>query len=738
MTKRTSYEAYPWFTLRAPLLSVETLNRIPSAIQDIEGFLRKTYNDPIIREAVVLGSYEFSRLIDKAFSNEKQPPDRELLLSLLRYLIRLSSRCTPFGTFAGFSTGKTGNETDIRLSGSRNHRLHVRPDMEYLMCVARYFISDPAIRSILCFAPNSSLYRVGDRWHYIEIQMVPGVRSKIYDVVTVDDNGILCGLLEYCASGKKLAEIHKYLEHLGYNEPEISAFADSLIKSQVLISELEPVVSGPEYLDSIVKISKRIKPGNLSAESLILLNRSIKEINHPGSLLPQREHLSSLARTIPVEVSENHLIQADMKLGTEQIILSRDLANQVLLGIRIVRALSSATPADPLKGFREAFRRRYGERSVQLVKVLDPETGIGLEGNNENYWTDPVPWIDDLLWRPGLNPSVYQGNPGNPWLAGRLFDILASGDLYLELTSQDLQSLNLHDGEWPYQVWAFSELFTDPVMGDAAVHLIHGAGGHPAFLLGRFGFADPSHTMEWVKELIRDEQETNPDSIYAEVVHLPEDRTGNILQRPFSYDYEIPYLARSEKPAENQIPVTDLLVSIAGKRIVLTSATTGKKIEPRMTNAYNHSLGKLSLYKFLHRYQLQDPDPVWRPSWGEAARQAPFIPGIRFKNLILSAPVWTFHPADLKQWIRPDKGETDTCSLIHWKNQRKMPDRMLWMSGDLELFFDWNHPGLVLAFWEVIHNLNSVRVCPFYQADTPVTGPGGAFANQIILCYKQI
>jgi len=738
MAKRTGYEAYPWFTLRAPLLSVETLNRIPIAVSDLEGFLRKMYDDPIIRESVILGSYEFSRLVDKAFADRMQAPGKDLLLSLLRYLIRLSSRCTPFGTFAGFATGKIGNETDIRLDRPQNHRLHVRPDMEYLMRVARCFNSDPALRGNLLFYPNSSLYRVGDRWHYVEIKIIPGVKGKIYDVVTVEDHGVLCNLLDFCSSGKKLAKIHEYLEHLEYGEPDISAYTGSLIESQVLVSELEPVVSGPEYLDSMVRRSKRFPPGSPFADSLLQLYFSLDKIRGPGSLLPQLQHISRLTRTIPVEVTENHLIQADMRLATEQIILNRDLANQVLLGIRIARALSAEMPADILKGFREAFRKRYGERSVGLVRALDPETGIGLDGANENYWTDPVPWIDDLRWGPSLNPSVYQGNPGNPWLADRFFNTLASGDLYLELTSHDLQSLNLHDGEWPGQIWAFSELFTDPETGDASVHLIHGAGGHPAFLLGRFGFADPGNTMDWVQELIRDEQKGKPDSIYAEVVHLPEDRTGNIMQRPYSYDYEIPYLASSGKPPENQIPVADLLISVEGNRIVLTSASTGKPIEPRMTNAYNHSLCKLSLYKFLHRYQLQDPDPVWRPAWGEASRRSPFIPGIRFKNLILSAPVWIFHPVDLKQWIKPDEGTVDTDSLINWKNQRKMPDRMLWMSGDLELFFDWNHPGLVLAFWEVIHNLSSVRVRPFYQADTPVTGPGGTFANQIILCFKQL
>jgi len=156
-----------------------------------------------------------------------------------------------------------------------------------------------------------------------------------------------------------------------------------------------------------------------------------------------------------------------------------------------------------------------------------------------------------------------------------------------------------------------------------------------------------------------------------------------------------------------------------------------------MTNAYNHNLGKLSLYKFLHRYQLQGAYAAWRPDWGLAGRNAPFVPGVRYKNLILSAPVWTFRPAELNVWIQPETGEVNLNSLILWKNRRQMPDEMVWMSGDLELYFNWGNQALILALWDVIHRLKKVRVRPFYQSRSPVHGPGGSMANQILICFKQ-
>ena len=46
-------------------------------------------------------------------------------------------------------------------------------------------------------------------------------------------------------------------------------------------------------------------------------------------------------------------------------------------------------------------------------------------------------------------------------------------------------------------------------------------------------------------------------------------RLGNILFRPLLRSHEIPYLGRSGAPLDRQIPVTDLVVSVAEGEIVL-------------------------------------------------------------------------------------------------------------------------------------------------------------------------
>lgn len=739
MGKRVAYEPYQKFMLRAPLLPVGFLNSIPDSPEKLFPFLRDSWQDPMIREGLVLGSHEFSERLEGEFiKGQMASIDPGLLYALLRYLCRFSSRCTPFGTFAGFCIGEIGSETAIRLNGRAGHHLHARPDMEYLMGIARLLETDGHIKGKLIYTGNTTLYRVGPRWHYVEVIVSDGKTGKVYDIVSIDDSGIVGGILEFCRDGRTLSEIRKYLITGGWVETEVADFVESLVESQVIVSSLEPVICGPEYMECLISQLVQDFENQAIVQSLLKLKNLFDRMSQPSTVLANLPFIDTILAEIPVQVNRNHLIQVDMHLSSSAITIDALVSGQVLLGLRIIRALSSNRKADVLQGFRKAFAGRYGDRKVSLVKALDPETGIGLEGWGEGYWTDPVPWIDDLRWGPGFDFGPTESNPGNHWLAGKYQEVMRSGEQYVEMESSDLQSIGLHDGVWPIQMTAMVELFEPESPGDLNIHLLLGSSGNPAYLLGRFGFADPDSTRKWIHQLIEEESAVHPDAICAEVVHLPEDRTGNVLQRPSFLDYEIPYLARSAKSPDSQIPVTDLLVALENQQLVLYSASSGKKIRPYMSNAYNHQLGNLAVYKFLHRIQLQSPDLVFKPDWGDFIRQASFIPGIRFKNLILSPPVWLIRCEDMARWIHPDINEVDINELVSWKNGNKMADEMLWMSSDQELYFNWTNPNLVLALWEVIRHFTFIRVRQFFlSAGTPVKSPDGSHANQFVFCYRK-
>src|SRR5262249_61048858 len=96
---------------------------------------------------------------------------------------------------------------------------------------------------------------------------------------------------------------------------------------------------------------------------------------------------------------------------------------------------------------------------------------------------------------------------------------------------------------------------------------------------GRFCPGDPGFHRQ-VEEPLRAEEALQPDAVFAEIVHLPEGRLGNILARPVLRAYEIPYLGRASVPPDRQIPVTDLRVSVVSGEGGLPPAPAGRAAGP--------------------------------------------------------------------------------------------------------------------------------------------------------------
>ena len=144
---RFQYQIADTFLLRAPLLSLKVLEEISSA-GDLDIVLRNYYDIPVISESLYLASPVLFNLCEQWLSHDEKKIKNpaKLKYTLLKYLIRMSCRSTPFGLFAGISSGHFGDRTDIRISSPGKHYLHVRPDMQYLCTLAVHLGSDTAVR----------------------------------------------------------------------------------------------------------------------------------------------------------------------------------------------------------------------------------------------------------------------------------------------------------------------------------------------------------------------------------------------------------------------------------------------------------------------------------------------------------------------------------------------------------------------------------------------------------------
>jgi hypothetical protein len=217
-----------------------------------------------------------------------------------------------------------------------------------------------------------------------------------------------------------------------------------------------------------------------------------------------------------------------------------------------------------LETFRNAFVERYEHGTeMPLEEVLDEEIGIGFQ-KSASATAEASPLLQGLaLGRPAEQSVSF--TPRDYFLLGKLEEALAEGLMEITVEESELEDLPGDPVTLPDSFHVMGELMADSpddlARGDFRLRLLGIAGPSGARLLGRFCHTDPA-LLAGVDEHLRAEEALESDAVFAEIVHLPEGRIGNVLRRPLLREYEIPFLGRSGAPPERRIPASDLRVSV--------------------------------------------------------------------------------------------------------------------------------------------------------------------------------
>ena len=98
---------FAYYVLRTPLFPLPFYFDLLE--NDSEEALLLQFENPYVREAIRMASPELLMALDKWKSDPSGLSHKKrdgLQLSLLKYIGRISARCTPFGLFAGCTVGK--------------------------------------------------------------------------------------------------------------------------------------------------------------------------------------------------------------------------------------------------------------------------------------------------------------------------------------------------------------------------------------------------------------------------------------------------------------------------------------------------------------------------------------------------------------------------------------------------------------------------------------------------------
>jgi thiopeptide-type bacteriocin biosynthesis protein len=746
------YKPFDKVVWRTPLYPI---NRVDAeSLTDLDARLRREFHNPVFREAIFLASPALLDQYERWIAGEELVAKRlkKLKLSLLKYLLRMSTRCTPFGLFAGCSVGNIAAETQLRLGPLSDYRRHTRLDMNYLCGLAQDIARDPQIRLLLDYFPNSSAYRVSDKLRYVEYTFVN--KARLHQIVAVSYSEYLHAILQRAMGGATIPQLSAMIQDDAVSAEEAEAFISELIAAQVLVSDLEPSVTGEEFEHQIIRVLQKCRRrANALPEQAAFIDSLIAFIGKVGHDLHTldetgagngiqgygriQQHLGGY----PTGFEREFLFQVDLTKPSASAAVSKELVAAIYKGLEIMSALMPESKNDRLAKFAEAFYERYEDREVPLAEALDTETGIGyIQGSGQ--LGEVAPLVDDLLSPYAVNTDLaevkWHRKEYGFWMR-KYMAALAAGSTVIEISDSDVSGLKPKMQGMADTFSVLASVLHQDVNGDITSPLAlikHAGGSSAANLLGRFCLNDGDiHGL--AREIVIREEAFHPERIYAEVTHLPESRVGNILLRPTLRQYEIAYLAKPGTTTECCISIDDLLISVKGSRIVLRSRKLNKEIIPRLSTAHNYATNSLPIYNFLCDLQTQDHWPGIYLDTGVLAELAQYIPRIVYRRIILAPACWNFSSNDLSPLV---KASDDQLPIVaeQFRKRFRIPRYIALVEGDNELVLDLENSHCLLLLLSEIKDKNAVRIIEYLLPEGSYCvsdRDGDNYTNEVILSF---
>lgn len=739
------------FVYRIPAYPLEALTK-KDETGDIDQYLASFFRQPGFMEAMYMASPEFTKEIPLFLEGQITETKRlnKFRSTALKYIGRMASRPTPFGLFSGCGVGVFGDEELVNPEPGQALVPRVRIDMGLLMSFAEYIITDRELRNVLTYYTNNTIYRFGNKYRYVEYTMKEG--EKLYNLSSFEANEYLERILHLSRKGAGLAEYIAELASEEVTAEDVTEFVHELIDSKILITELEPYMTGVEYDQQIYQfLEKKAGRTDLDEKTRSFFNKSIglfaevrRRIDaiHNSSATPghtQYEEITAILGELNTHYPVKHFLQLDSYVSQtdNNPRLTRALLKDVIEGVGIVSRFCTHSLNGTLIEFKRKFREKYEGRRVKLAEVLDPEAGIGY-GNANNEMLDITPFVDEmpvgappasnrrsLSWQTDLHSLILD----------KTLEAKKNGERKVQLSKSDIELLKPKVDLLPPTFNAFVSVSYD----ENGRHMIyyHQVGATSAScLLGRFGFLDKK-LEGLIADIHKNEAGYYGEKIVAEINHLSESRVGNVMLRPKTRDYEICYLTKSNLDEGGKIEIDDLYLYLDGNNLVLYSATLDKEIVPRLSNAHNYYKDTLPVYKFLSDLQEEETEGYLSlvTDIGPVPELVDFIPRIEYNNHIIWPAHWYIKTDDIRKFFELP-APAFLKSMQEYLQSKNIPEWFFLTNRENDLFVDSSNLHSLKIFVEEIKNMPRVSIKEsFHQRGSRhlIRNAEGNFLHELII-----
>lgn len=707
-----NFEILKYYIKREPLLKLRNYINIPNSKEELYEFIDTLLNDTFFKEAIFISSpdlyYEWKKTVNRS--------EREKInTSILKFYIRAISNTVPFGLFSTYST-------NIPINKPESYSRFSNVDMVFLCKIIKKINDIPSVKDIVRYRKNNTIYLSGNNYRYIESKN--NYDTLTYTISSIEFNEVIELLLNRMQKELSFAELSEIIISNvdGVDKDVADQFISDLIQSNFFISSLESCINEEDCLDQILIFLRN---------HLTIVENSKELSTHYNILSKLHSDISNIDTNITNEISIyetifTYLKGLDLNFDKKFVINSNLRKNQskevdsslnekiakMIEATKLLSKQSEQQSPHNLEQFKARFYKRYEDAEVKFLEIFDNELGIGyLPDMNENALF--LPLIEDI--KISSSPPTYIYKKIVPEIYNFWLKLMLNkkDNLAIDLSKEDL---SVFKNGVDRSLGTYGVIFN---YADNKIYLKLIGAASALNVMGRFTNNDKE--MQKIAEYVVDiENRIFENQITAEVLHLTNYRSGNLLIRKINRNHEITIIAKGSSNPEN-IELSDLLVSLKNNKFILRSRKYNKEVIPFISSTQNYHYDCLPHYQFLCDLQIQSRNNFEViNSGGLDFNDFEFVPRLTFgSDIILVKAKWNLNKEKLLAKFQ-NKKTIDLEMLKAVFRDLSVPQYVYLLEGDEEkMIIDINNINTIsilleelnkkgaITLTECVYNLNS-------------------------------
>ncbi|MEU2615400.1 lantibiotic dehydratase [Micromonospora sp. NPDC007271] len=671
--------------LRAALLRAGQLGAWP----DLTGsdtaaswrlWLAETLAIPGFAAALAHASPDLAERVTAAISGGLSQADvRRVVLAVMRYLLRATTRATPYGLFAGVAPATASRSGRIRWGTA--HRPVARLQATWLAAVLDGLESDVRLRPHVMVRANNLLVEHGEKLvlEYCAATSDPygaptHLRIKATDMIRT--------ALALAAEPIRWADLTgKLTAECGAPQEGAQRLIGQMVTQRLLLTSLRPPSTETDPLTHLVdQLETAAAEGGEVGELLDPLRR-VRDLKARHDRAPDEAAAAARRRDLgraAAVIQPGQAVGVDLRLDCDLVVPTTVTAE----ACRAAAALTRLARPTSLRwrDWHTRFLNRYGLHAlVPLLDAIDVQVGLGY-------------------------PDGFTGEPANDSAAlidrdRRLLALAQRAALRREHeVDLDDALLDRLTGPAPAEIPPTAEL-TVRVHADSLQAI---AGGD--FLLSVVrasaqAFSTAGRFLDMFSETDRHRMascavDSPPASAGALLAQL-----SAVTRYTISLDVNrapqvLPHLipvGEYHAPSQVAVGLDDIAVTADAHRLHLVSISRQRALQPVAVNAVEPVRHAHPLARFLAEAPMALATPCSPVEWGPAAKGLPFLPALRYGRTLLSPARWHLSAAELPDrhagWQHWDR------ALTAWLKATGCPTAVSLGIGDQTLGLDLDKPA---------------------------------------------